>query len=946
MATLHMDSLVHKSNPRAVRTALEQLPAGLQETYQKVLQRIDSQHTDDRDMANSVLSWVCYAKRPLTIRELQHVLSLDLDNLDFDPQSVTEQDVLLSVCAGLVTVDADSGIVRMVHYTAQEFFEKFRSDRFCDAQQTIVTNCPQYLSFDTLNGYCQNLEDVENRLHSHPFLAYAAEFWGHHLRGHLESVMSDQVFEFFAKKEKISCASQILLLLVCGWETKPTSSVKKASALNLAAYFGLDHIVTLLLEKSAIVTGKTAKSIYLDSHDQNYGTALHWAALGNNASTLNALLAEEGTESLINEANCWTNTAIFEAVRNSRPQAIRALLQRGADASIRGNAFTLTPLHEASIHGRADDIRVLLDSNNKQQMLRQQAHEGPTALHFSATRNHYEASKVLLDNGASIFAQDMYSKTPLHTAAEHGASKTARLLLDRDSSMQHLSMQSQARKTAFQSACMLGYTEVASLFLRTEIIAQLLQSQPDTIDVTLRSAAAKGQASMVGLLLQYSTRPLPVDSSMVTLLHTAVVSGNIETVRLLVNSNECKGMISAATAMGSTPIHEAARRGFAEIVKFLACEGADLDAKDKQGQTALHCAAEKDLDTVVAVLLLANADSEVSDNKGSNPLRIALNTRSSNVAGLLLEKGASRLPLKDLEDPALRVWAQRQPWWPFFEGTINLYRVPYMPTAAKDVFHAYFCLQKTPLSLLPESSIIIRKILEMAQYWIISKAIHAEMLDFTMHDGDFIYLRSQPIVGRAVCPVRKIVSTTTSKDQGWSDSPGKGTYAGSFTWFDIGHQRVGAQVKTLNLATNIHAGKTLKTHTMIWTENGRVNERNDLLVHTGRRHHFDVADWIRELRPGDRIVIVPKALYQGWTNKVARVELTVYTSCLLPDVKQYKRITSGADVTPEQGTLPLRRKYKGGFYFWGASSAGFDNDNPNIWTPEINRKIDYPKSEA
>ena len=85
------------------------------------------------------------------------------------------------------------------------------------------------------------------------------------------------------------------------------------------------------------------------------------------------------------------------------------------------------------------------------------------------------------------------------------------------------------------------------------------------------------------------------------------------------------------------------------------------------------------------------------------------------------------------------------------------------------------------------------------EYWITSKIIHAEKRAFTMHDGDFIYLRSRPIVGRAICPVQKIITTTTSKDQGWSDTSDHGTYDGSFSWFNIAHQREGTQVKPIRL---------------------------------------------------------------------------------------------------------------------------------------------------
>lgn len=43
---------------------------------------------------------------------------------------------------------------------------------------------------------------------------------------------------------------------------------------------------------------------------------------------------------------------------------------------------------------------------------------------------------------------------------------------------------------------------------------------------------------------------------------------------------------------------------------------------------------------------------------------------------------------------------------------------------------------------------------------------------------------------RGKYPCRKIVFTFQSRDQGWGGDPGcPGTYKGSYTWFDVGHER-------------------------------------------------------------------------------------------------------------------------------------------------------------
>ena len=44
---------------------------------------------------------------------------------------------MVSVCAGLVTVDEESDIIRLVHYTTQEFFERTQNIWFPNCRETM-----------------------------------------------------------------------------------------------------------------------------------------------------------------------------------------------------------------------------------------------------------------------------------------------------------------------------------------------------------------------------------------------------------------------------------------------------------------------------------------------------------------------------------------------------------------------------------------------------------------------------------------------------------------------------------------------------------------------------------------------------------------------------------------------------------------------------------------
>jgi hypothetical protein len=109
-----MDSLTSKTNRRDIREALERLPVEVDATYDEVMQRIAGQTACDKTLAKRVLSWIAYSRRPLSLRELQHALAISSEMTAMDPDAIEDELTLTSVCAGLVVVDENSKIIRLV----------------------------------------------------------------------------------------------------------------------------------------------------------------------------------------------------------------------------------------------------------------------------------------------------------------------------------------------------------------------------------------------------------------------------------------------------------------------------------------------------------------------------------------------------------------------------------------------------------------------------------------------------------------------------------------------------------------------------------------------------------------------------------------------------------------------------------------------------------------
>ena len=127
LAQLHMNALIGQPTRGHIKEALRHLTKGidgLDMTYQQAMERIEGQGLHVRELAKRILGWIVYAKRPLSTVELRHALGVRPGIEKLDKDYLPSIRVLRSICAGLVTINKQSGTVRLVHYTTQEYFKR------------------------------------------------------------------------------------------------------------------------------------------------------------------------------------------------------------------------------------------------------------------------------------------------------------------------------------------------------------------------------------------------------------------------------------------------------------------------------------------------------------------------------------------------------------------------------------------------------------------------------------------------------------------------------------------------------------------------------------------------------------------------------------------------------------------------------------------------------
>ena len=480
MAKLHMDSLTKQPHRKALRLALENLPPELDETYNDALARISSQDKEDTKLAHQVLGWITHAIRPLTMKQLQHALSVEPEQADLDEETSIDEELLISTCLGLVTVDHTSKEVRLVHYTAQKYFEHRLLELIPDNHLRIASTCLTYMSFKT----CQEIDEftsdkkikaLENR---YPLLDYAGSNWGVHAQRDDQKLLQQILCFLSPRATYLSSRSMFGGFKSLTKESThkhwdyPVKYEARVSGHNMAAYFGLPHtLMTLLSEasdtkdmiKSTLLIcsargHQTLVQLLLD-RDANINscswldyTPLELAIMKGNLAMSKVLLDRDAD---VNRRHSpCSPTALQVAVQNGYAAISQALLEQGANVNIKrqdtARAREYTALRLAVLNKDVACVNVLLDGGadinalhvNSQELLKPldtDLHEVGTTVLFDAVSEQQEAIvNLLLNRGADVNMGDL---TPLSYAMTDGNGRMVSLLIENGADLHLLERQ-------------------------------------------------------------------------------------------------------------------------------------------------------------------------------------------------------------------------------------------------------------------------------------------------------------------------------------------------------------------------------------------------------------------------------------------------------------------------------------------------------------------------
>lgn len=628
LAKIYLDTLVDKVTIADVREAVAQLPKQttgsgedqrleiLNQAYELAWERIIGQKKGFRNIATRVLGWIICAKRPLSTKELQYALAVKVGTDEVDEDAIPQVHDLVAFCAGLVAVDEESNVIRLVHYTTQEYFEKKKSNWFPDAEAMIAEICISYLSFPAFENCCVGKCCLEKELLSQHFLEYACHYWGDHARV-VGKKLDDIVMEFLMSGAKASNACTVMLErfykqpFYVNVEILHPEKLHRnlpTSGLHLAVHFELEEAVKSLIAAGYDINGVAGVSM----------TPLLIAAAGGHTSIarmlidsgpkiyeeyLDAAMQPEVYDEKIVEAliamktddKGFLSTCLEPAVQFGHEAIVKLLLRKGADVNV--VFFTdfgptgYKPLHVAAQYGQEKIVKLLLDKgvDIDTQAEEPKSHYAP--LHVAAKYGQMEIIKLLLDRGAKVDAKFSTGKTPLHVAIKFDQEEIAELLLDKGAKVDaklsngDTPLHVAAKYGRYSSACI-----------------KLLLGRGAVIEA--RNNEGRTPLFMIVYIF-----------AMFDLFDGSVA------IELLLKEG---ANIEAIDNMGYTPLLFAAERYVAKVLSFWMEQGANANAVTYGGQTSLHLAIHNPDPFIIDILLENGADIEAADGEGRSPLLYAV----------------------------------------------------------------------------------------------------------------------------------------------------------------------------------------------------------------------------------------------------------------------------------------------------------------------------------
>ncbi|KAH6675779.1 ankyrin repeat-containing domain protein [Halenospora varia] len=561
LARAYLKSLKSKRNLREIKAALKNRKEDGEDMiyplYKEDMERIVGQERGDAKLARQILA-------------LQ-ALGTHIGDTEYDLNGEDAKQTILNVTKGLIGIDRDTSdqekqfTVRFDHLTRREYLDEHWEEWFPEGRVYIANACMTFLSFDTFSKPSEDFAAKEKEL---PFISYAAQYWGDHVR---EAGLGATEVAAAAVKY-LRDPSRVEAYIQAAWNASMQQGDRwdvwrTIHPLHLCAWFDLDHLILALVDEAH------ALNVQEETHGQ---TPLMYACRRGNVNTVRRLLA---LGALVNKQSHKGRTALFEALirlkrEDNSPEDIEKSLQivkllldpslRGGqlDVNIRNPKLLRRSALIYSISLKQSDIALAIIEHPRVKINLQDL-EGTTALALAACNGLTDVVEAILNVPSVDKDRIDYveHRTALILAAKYSNAEMVSLLLGRGANP---ALKDSRGGTALLRAVEAGNVELPHAFM---------DSKDPRIDLSW------GDTKIIKM---FKDKGLPVsirDNFGMTSLHDACRGGNIDAMVLLL---EMGADLAATDNFDRTPATVALQYGHSELLGVFQDSGTKKDVQPPQ----------------------------------------------------------------------------------------------------------------------------------------------------------------------------------------------------------------------------------------------------------------------------------------------------------------------------------------------------------------------------
>ena len=306
----------------------------------------------------------------------------------------------------------------------------------------------------------------------------------------------------------------------------------------------------------------------------------------------------------INEKNYKNWTALHYATSMFQFKSIRYLVSKGANIYLNVNCLGWKPIHWAAFCDNLNEVKKIIDNNEKDFNLNVQTEEGYTPLICACmNRTDKVSNYLLLQNKIDVNIRDKKNKPAISWACAKGLFNTVKKLIDKKA---------------------------------------LINVQDQDGWTPLQEAAFEKEYEIVNLLIKNRAKLEITENNGISAIHWACYSGSLKLTEYfysLIKNLDIKDH------SGKTPLFFAAEHGHYDIIKFLHFVGCNIFIKDKCNNNLLHTIANLNLVffeekhyEVVRFLIKKGLTPSGKNNNGLNAINLCLINNNEVLKIILTQK--------------------------------------------------------------------------------------------------------------------------------------------------------------------------------------------------------------------------------------------------------------------------------------------------------------------